>query len=428
MIDMFNEIWGTVRRNKLRTSLTGFSVAWGILILIVLLGAGNGVINAVTQSNDRFLANSMTIFPGWTSKPYKGMKEGRRIQLKNKDIDLTERYFSDNVENVSGKVGQSGTITLGEQYINSSVNGVEPAEKVINKREMMCGRFINELDLRDKRKVIVLGTSQAKELLSTSDGNVAAKEIDYHRILGKNVIFNGLVFQVVGVYKTDESGMGNESFVPFTTMRTIYHESENLHEISFTFHGLDSKEANEEFETNYKARINQAHEAAPDDSEALWIWNRFTNNLEMNQGMDIIRTALWVIGILTLISGIVGVSNIMLIAVKERTHEFGIRKAIGAKPMSIIWLIMTESIIITTIFGYIGMLIGIGINQYMDATMGQQSIDTGLFEMSVFSNPTVGIDVCIQATLTLIIAGTLAGLIPARKAANIRPIEALRAE
>lgn len=428
MIDIFYEIWGTVRRNKLRTSLTGFAVAWGILILIVLLGAGNGVINAIMQSTDDYLSNSMVIFPGRTSKPYQGMKEGRRIRLRNDDIEYTQKNFSEHVENASGRLEQSGTITLGEQYISSSVSGVSPSEMVINKRQMMCGRFINELDLRDKRKVLVIGTSQAKELLSTSNGNQTTRDVDYKRILGKYVNFNGIAFQVVGVYKTDESGMGNESFMPFSTMSVIYHQTDNIHRIYFSFHGLESEEANEEFEKSYKAGMNPRHDAASDDDEALWIWNRFTNNLEMNQGMSIIRTALWIIGILTLISGIVGVSNIMLIAVKERTHEFGIRKAIGAKPLSIIRLIMVESVVITTIFGYIGMLLGIGVNQYMDATLGHKSMDTGLFEMSVFVNPTVGLDVCIEATVTLIIAGTIAGLVPARKAANIRPIEALRAE
>ena len=229
MIDIFYEIWGTVRRNKLRTSLTGFAVAWGILILIVLLGAGNGVINAITQSTDNFLSNSMVVIPGRTSKPYMGMKEGRRIKLRNDDIEYTQANFSSNVENVSGRLEQSGTISLGEQYVTSSVSGVGPSEMLINKRQMMCGRFINELDLRDKRKVLVLGTSQAKELLSSSNGSQMARPVDYKRIIGKFVNFNGIAFQVVGVYKTDESGMGNESFMPFSTMSIIYNQTYRKH-------------------------------------------------------------------------------------------------------------------------------------------------------------------------------------------------------
>ena len=160
----------------------------------------------------------------------------------------------------------------------------------------------------------------------------------------------------------------------------------------------------------------------------MWLWNRFTQNLQMEQGIGIIRTALWVVGLFTLLSGIVGVSNIMLITVKERTHEFGIRKAIGAKPWSVLRLIIVESVIITTFFGYVGMVLGVAANEYMDATIGHETIDTGLFKATMFLDPTVGLDVCIEATLVMIIAGTVAGLIPAFKASRIRPIEALRAD
>jgi putative ABC transport system permease protein len=208
----------------------------------------------------------------------------------------------------------------------------------------------------------------------------------------------------------------------------MYNRGDKADHIIFSFHGLNSIKENDDFESNYKAALNTNHRAAPDDEESVWIWNRFKQNLQMNMGLSILRTALWVIGIFTLLSGIVGVSNIMLITVKERTREFGIRKAIGAKPSAILRLIIAESIIITTIFGYIGMIMGIAANMYMDATLGHQKVSTGLFEATMFVNPTVGIDVCIEATLVMIIAGTLAGLAPARKAARIRPIEALRAE
>ena len=166
----------------------------------------------------------------------------------------------------------------------------------------------------------------------------------------------------------------------------------------------------------------------PEDEDAIWLWNRFTQNLQMENAMGILRTALWIVGLFTLLSGIVGVSNIMLITVKERTHEFGIRKAIGAKPWNILKLIIVESVIITTFFGYIGMVLGVAANEYMDATIGHETIDTGLFKATMFLNPTVGLDVCFEATLVMIIAGTIAGLIPAYKASRIRPIEALRAD
>ena len=196
----------------------------------------------------------------------------------------------------------------------------------------------------------------------------------------------------------------------------------------FSFHGLNTQQENENFEKSLTAKINKNHHAAPDDESSVWVWNRFTQAMQMNTGMSIIHLALWIVGLFTLLSGVVGVSNIMLITVKERTREFGIRKAIGAKPSSILWLIIVESIIITTIFGYVGMIAGIGANQYMDATLGGMNADFGIGQAKMFVNPTVGLDVCIEATLVMIIAGTLAGLLPARKAAKIRPIEALRAE
>ena len=208
----------------------------------------------------------------------------------------------------------------------------------------------------------------------------------------------------------------------------MYNMGDKADNIVFTFHGLESEQANEDFEKTYQARLNSNHRAAPDDESAIWIWNRFTENMQMNKGISIIHIALWVIGIFTLLSGIVGVSNIMLITVKERTREFGIRKAIGASPASILRLIIIESVLITTFFGYIGMVLGIGANLYMDATIGHMKVNSGLFEATMFVNPTVGLDVCVEATLVMIIAGTLAGLVPARKAAHIRPIEALRAE
>ena len=222
--------------------------------------------------------------------------------------------------------------------------------------------------------------------------------------------------------------MGTDAFIPFTTYRTIYNVGDKTGNIVFSFKGLETEQQNEAFEQRYRANLNGNHGAAPDDEEAVWIWNRFTQAMQMNTGMGMLRTALWIVGIFTLLSGIVGVSNIMLITVKERTHEFGIRKAIGATPWSILRLIIIESIIITTFFGYIGMVLGIAANEYMNATIGNMKVDSGMFTATMFVNPTVGFDVCINATLLMVVAGTIAGLIPARKAARVRPIEALRAE
>lgn len=418
MYSILTEIWATTRRNKLRTALTGFAVAWGIFMLISLLGAGNGLINANIQNMDAFLANSMMVGGGSTSKEYKGLKEGRPITLNDKDIAETKDEFTQNIESVGAEVkaGQQ-TFAVGDNYVSAQLVGVYPNEITINKKEMLYGRFINQPDLDQQRKVVVLSESQAKELLP---GKIAT-------LVGQNIKMDNFAFMVAGIYKDDRSEMNNRAFAPFTTVRTIYNKGDKTDNIIFSFKGLNTQAENEAFEKMYRSRINNNHYAAPDDENAVWIWNRFTMNLQMSQGVSIIRTALWIIGIFTLLSGIVGVSNIMLITVKERTREFGIRKAIGATPWSILRLIIIESIIITTIFGYIGMLCGIGANLYMDATMGHEVVDAGIFKQSMFLNPTVGFDVCIEATLLIVIAGTIAGLIPARKAAKIRPIEALNA-
>ena len=417
MRDIITEIWSTTRRNKLRTALTGFAVAWGIFMLIVLLGAGNGLINASMNNNSRFIANSMAIFGGTTSKPYKGLKEGRYVPLKDKDIATTETQFMENIDEVGARVSQPATtISLGENYVSTTLDGVYPNHEQTDKMEMRYGRFINHIDMKEKRKVLVLGDKQAEELTHNVES-----------LVGKYLKVGAFAFRVVGIYKEKQNSSAS-AYTAYTTLQTVYGKSNQPERIVFTFHGLNTEKANEDFEKEYRAKLNTAHQADPEDESALWIWNRYTQNLQMETGMGIIRTALWIVGLFTLLSGIVGVSNIMLITVKERTREFGIRKAIGAKPWSILKLIIVESVIITTFFGYIGMVLGVAANEYMDATLGHDVIDTGLFKTTMFVNPTVGLDVCIEATMVMVIAGTLAGLVPALKASRIRPIEALRAE
>lgn len=420
MRDILTEIWATARRNKLRTTLTGFAVAWGIFMLIFLLGAGNGLINAAQQNSNRYLNTSMVIFGGQTSKAHKGLKEGRKIELNDRDMEITEERFGDNVEEVGAELDHGNTtMSHGKEYTAANISGVYPNDYIINKRDMIYGRFINKIDIRDRRKSIVISDDMAKELSPT--GNV-------EDMLGQIVRMEDLAFHIVGIYQVDKSMMGTDAFIPFTTYRTIYNVGDKTGNIVFSFKGLETEQQNEAFEQRYRANLNGNHGAAPDDEEAVWIWNRFTQAMQMNTGMGMLRTALWIVGIFTLLSGIVGVSNIMLITVKERTHEFGIRKAIGATPWSILRLIIIESIIITTFFGYIGMVLGIAANEYMNATIGNMKVDSGLFTTTMFVNPTVGLDVCINATLLMVVAGTIAGLIPARKAAHVRPIEALRAE
>ena len=418
MRDIINEIWSTARRNKLRTTLTGFAVAWGIFMIIVLLGAGNGLINANMKMMGDFLTNSIEVYGGQTSKAYNGLNEGRYISLNKRDLSDTEIGFTEHVDEVGACYYTSATVSNGEEYMSMQIAGVYPVHTQIVKQTMIEGRFINDIDLKEKRKVLVLTDKQAKEL----------EPRDYKKLVGKHVKVGNIAFKVVGIYKARDDGSGN-AFSSYSTIKNIFAaNTPYIGNIEFTFHGLPTEKANEDFEKTYRRKLNANHQAHPEDERSIWIWNNYTDSMKMESAMSIIRTFLWVVGLFTLLSGIVGVSNIMLITVKERTHEFGIRKAIGAKPWNILKLIIIESVIITTFFGYLGMLFGIAANEYMDATLGHQVTDLGVEKITFFINPTVGLDVCFEATMVMVIAGTIAGLIPAYKASRIRPIEALRAD
>lgn len=417
MIDLWQEIYGTIRRNKLRTLLTGFSVAWGIFILIVLLGAGNGLLNAQNEQMASLAMNSIQIGSGWTSKPYDGLKQGRRIQLNNGDLTIS-RQMTRYVETAGAVIYQNNiNISHGKEYINETLKGVHPNYLEINRPKIVDGRFINELDIQEHRKVAVINQRSAEVLFK-----------QHTEALGKTLNMGGIMFQVVGIYKDRGNTSGQDVFIPFSTLQLVYNKGDKLNNILLAIQNLNTEEENEAFEAHYRAAIGAHQRFDKTDTGAIWIWNRFTQMLQMNKGSNYLRTAIWIIGLFTLLSGIVGVSNIMLITVKERTREFGIRKALGAKPLSILKLVILESIVITAFFGYIGMVAGIGTTEYMNLVTGKQVVDIGVEQATTFLNPTVDIEVAIKATATLIIAGTLAGLFPALKAVRTRPIEALRAD
>ena len=441
MRDVFTEIWESVRRNKLRTCLTGFAVSWGIFMLIVLLGAGNGLMNAFLTGGEDIATNTMQIGGGRTSKPYDGLKEGRRISLEDGDVALTgSELFADHVDRVVSTVGTNVTVNYGKRYFAGYIEGNYPARLEMEKIEVRYGRFINDKDIRENRKVVVLSENQVETLLGGGSRDSGARfatlrfdsasgvTVDVRSLLGKYVKIGTFSFRVVGITKSDRMSDSNLFYAPYTTVKIIYGKGKEIDDLTFTFHGLDSEEANEAFEDQYRAAVNLRHRAAPDDRRAIWIWNRFTQNLQMNRGRNILSTALWIIGLLTLLGGIVGVSNIMLITVKERTHEFGIRKAIGSSPWNITKLIITESVAITAFFGYIGMVLGMIACFIMDRTLGQETMDMFGQSIRLLINPTVGLSEAIKSTVLLVISGTVAGLFPAIKAARVRPIEALRAD
>ena len=418
MLDLWQEIYGTIKRNKLRTFLTGFAVAWGIFMLIVLLGAGNGLIHAFEQNASERALNSIRLGGGWTTKSYAGLKEGRRIRMENKDLNATERYFPDNIITAGATLQQGDVnISFGQEYINISLMGVHPNYVQSEAIKTATGRFINQNDVKERRKVIILHKKSAEILFKKS----------HTEPVGQFVNVGGVAYRVAGLYE-DQGDQSSVAFIPFSTLQTIYNKGDKLNNIIFTTKNLTSEEANKTFEKEYRKVIAANLRFDPVDEGASWIWNRFTQYMQTQNVAGLLRTAIWVIGLFTLLSGIVGVSNIMLITVKERTREFGIRKALGAKPLSILWLIIVESVTITTFFGYIGMVAGIGVTEWMNSAFGNQTADAGMFQARMFSDPTVDIGIAIQATLTLIIAGTLAGFFPAKKAVSISPIEALRSD
>ena len=416
MIDFVQEIYGTIKRNKLRTALTGFAVAWGIFMLIVLLGAGNGLLNAFEQQSGDMAMNSFQIWPGRTSMAYQGLQEGRNIKLTEKELELT-RQMKEHVTHASAILEQGGVILSYKQdHVSLQMTGAMPNYPETNGLKLKEGRFINQLDMEERRKVIVLHEKTIEMLLGS----------EKHQAIGKHINASGIAYQIVGIYTTPMEEFSPTAYLPYTTLQLIYNKGDGVGSLVFLTKDINDMPSSEAFETEYRTAISRVKQFDAEDRSAIWVWNRFSQYLQQQTASDLLRTSIWVIGIFTLLSGIVGVSNIMLITVKERTHEFGIRKALGAKPYSILTLIIAESITITTLFGYIGMIAGIAVTEYMNKVAGEQVMDIGVASATVFVNPTVDLHIAIQATLTLIVAGTLAGFFPARKAVMIRPIEALR--
>ena len=420
MRELFHEIASSIRQNKLRTALTGFAVSWGIFLLIALLGAGNGLMNSFSGNMEQYVSQTVTV-SGWrTSKPYAGYKENRNIQLDQRDLNYTE---GPEWEGVIGNVSvatssQSVKLNLEGRNVNGWMRGVMPDFQETEKLQMSAGRFLNNDDIKGRRKVIVVSRSQAKELSPR----------DPDALIGQWISAGNVAFRVVGIYHTDEQDFRQTCPIPYSTYKGIYDHTDKIEDISFTVNGPSTLKEHQDFQDSYTGALKRMHEIAPDDRRGIWVRNGYTDNLEMSNASRILSLAMWILGLLTLVSGIVGVSNIMLITVKERTHEFGIRKAIGAKPHNILSLIIAESVTITAIFGYVGMFLGMVACEILDKTVGQRGVNIGFEEIRMLVNPSVGLDVALEATLLLIVAGTLAGIIPAWKAAKVKPIEALRAE
>ncbi len=411
MIDQFQEIYDTLKKNKLRTALTGLSVSWGIFILIVLLGAGNGLKNGVMQNFSSRAVNRINLWPGTTSIPYQGLKTERNLSFTESEVDLIRQEVEES-RTITARINSTQTIAYGKEYGSYSVRGVMPGYYDIEKLIIGNGegRFINQLDMREQNKVIVLDKKIADLLFPNEDP------------LGKQVKVGRLMFKVVGVNSKKEQWGGSNAYIPFTTAQTIFNPSRKFHQITFTVDGLVTKEENDRFNESLRTLMARRLNFDPADRQALWINNTQSEYVETMKIFDGITLFVTIIGILTLIAGIVGVSNIMLVSVKERTREIGIRKAIGATPMAILKTIILESIFITTLFGYIGMMLGIGLTELVNFFMVQSANGqpvTDEPQMSIFTNPTVDIGYALFATVILIIAGVIAGYLPAQKAVRV---------
>ncbi|SHJ43308.1 putative ABC transport system permease protein [Hymenobacter daecheongensis DSM 21074] len=410
-LDKWQEILGTMRRNKLRTFLTAFGVFWGIFMLVLLLGAGKGMENGIWKEFGGGAMNSLFVSAGKTSLPWQGLKPGREIKFTNDDMEAIRRQV-DGVELLASRNRLFGEYTIinGSKNGSYQVFGANAEFFQLNGEKLVAGRLLNPLDGMEQRKVMLLGEKVRKVLFGDSSG------------LGKFVRVKGVFFKVVGVFTTTQNNGRNEerAFVPFTTFQTVFNQYNQVQRI-----GISSRKGTpvKELEDQVRVLLARRHQFDPADKQALELDNNEEEVQRFEGLFSGIKLFVSVIGVLTLVAGVVGVSNIMLIIVQERTREIGVRKALGATPWSIISMIVQESVVITSLSGYLGLLAGVAL---LDAV--RYALEKAGGTTSYFDHPEVNFGVAVSATLLLVVSGAVAGLIPAMKAANVKPIEALRAE
>jgi len=405
MLDLAREIRQTLRNNRTRTVLTGLSVAWGIFMLIILLGVSRGVYNSF-ESNTADSKDRITLWGGYTSMPFKGYKDGRSIELNDDD---TRRIASENrhsVERVIAFASNDTSAIIGPRgSVSGGFNAVYPEAAASDHIKMVCGRFINELDMRDSRKVMVLHSRNARLLFGSEN-----------EALGKTVGCMGIGWTVVGVF---DHHWRSQSYAPYSTLKSITGNGTEAYQLEVTVANISTLDEGNDTEDAIRSTLARNHSFNPQDRNAVWVWNQFTQNITSREGLGYLDLAVWLIGLFTLLTGIVGVSNIMFVSVRERTHEIGIRRAIGAKPRSILGQIVAESVAITGLFGYIGLVAGMVTLQAVASLIG---------DVDGFKDPTVDVAMALKVTAALVLAGTAAGLFPAVKATKVKPVEALRDE
>lgn len=405
MFDLLREIKQALTNNKVRTALTGLAVAWGIFMLIVLLGMSRGVTNAFAEQFAADNSRVINIYNGTTSKAFKGYQEGRSIYLKSRDMPAVMSRDKQHVDAVIASKSIDTAVVSTPLNYTGGLLGHFPSELKTARLEMLSGRFLNQSDLDNNRKVIVLSKENADKLFGKNVGAV-----------GKRVDSMGFSWLVIGVY---DHRWERSSYIPFTTAMLLSGNDDQVSDMRVAMKNVETLADGEAVENNVKSTLAGRHDFSPSDNSAVYIWNRFSNYLTQLSAMNILTVAVWIIGIFTLLSGIVGVSNIMFVSVRERTHEIGIRRAIGAKPRAILMQIVAESVVMTTVFGYVGVVLGMIVTGIIDVVTRN---------MEFLSNPTVNLSIALEVTVVLIIAGAIAGLFPAIKATKVKPVEALRDE
>lgn len=411
-IERWQEIFETIRKNRLRTFLTGLSVASGIFILVILLAIGQGMQNGIAKEFEQDAANRINVWTGVTSESFKGLNTGRPIQMDNQDYIRTVRKNEDKLEYKSGVYSNWGAvISFGNESGSYRVEGVRGDYQFLENASLVAGRFINQNDLDSFEKTVVIGNKVYLDLFKGANA------------IGEYIEVSGIQYKVVGVY-TDPGGEREETrvFIPLTTAQRVYNAGEDLRSLVFTLKPEKTFEkslaASEAFSASIESDLKSRHTISPTDESAVNINNSLENAKRFFDLINMIKWFFWGVGICTIIAGVVGVSNIMLIIVKERTKEIGIRKAIGAEPLSIIGMILHESIFVTAIAGFVGLLFSLILLEFV----------APLIETDYIRNPTVDFSVAITTVFILVIAGAVAGFFPAYRASIIKPIDALRDE
>lgn len=412
--DNWQEIFATIRKNKLRTFLTMLGVFWGIFMLVIMMGSGNGLRNGIMQGFAGTATNSFFVWTQQTTKAYKGMKPGRNFNFTLADAEALKQLKElDYVcpMNQLGGYDQANNAVRGLKTAACEINANYPNTIKIAQVKMARGRYINDLDIKEKRKVCVVGERVVEMLFKKEE-----------EALGDYIRVNGVYFKVIGITKPLGGGeQGREESqkinIPFTTFQNAFNFGDVIG--WFAIKSKDNVPA-EVSEKKVLAILKERHKIAPDDSKAIGHWNMEIEYLKLKGLFFGIEALVWIVGIGTLLAGVIGISNIMLIVVKERTKEIGVKRALGAVPAQIIGQIMMESIFLTTFAGYFGLVIGIGLLELLSSAIGESG--------EMFTNPTVDLNVALKALTLLIFSGAFAGFIPARKAVAIKPVEALRSE